>query len=35
MLDAAEEILDLVPPSVKTLGTVCSLGGIAAIGDDR
>jgi hypothetical protein len=35
ILDAAEEVLDLVSPSVKTLGTIGFLGGIAAIGNDR
>ena len=35
ILDAAEEILDFVPLSVKTLGTIGFLGGVATAGDDR
>ena len=30
----AEEIFDLVPPSVKALGTISFLGGVATVRDD-
>ena len=35
IFDAAEVVLDFVPPSIETLGTVGLLGGVAATGDDR
>ena len=35
ILDAAEEIFDFVPPSVKAPGTIGFLSGVAAVGDDR